>query len=616
MLSTSHRRKLNLAMLLPLIGGFCGVSGLSACRTANSAQLKDATAAGAQATGAHRTAVATRQYDNARTGANLEETTLNPDSVGSGNFHKLFTMPVDDQIEIYPLYVADVGTANGQKNLIFTATMNNTVFAFDADNGSPVWQQTLGQPVTGRDFAKVKPKTVNKNYGVASTPVIDTETGLLYLVRWGMENGAPVYRLFVLDIKNGSIRSNVKIQAQVQVQGANGGTVTAQFDPPQQIVRASLLLIQAPRDDGGTDKVVVMAAAGGEDRHSAHGWVLAYNTKDLESGNATPAAFCTSPATGAAGVWMAAQGIAGGNDGTLYVTTGNGPFDGVTDFGESFLRLRYHSANDSAPASLELAGSFTPFRDVDRDSRHQDQDLGSASPLLIPNTDLVVGGGKDGILYTMNRSDMGGRDFNKLAQAPFVATYVPNSGFDPVKNLDQGSSHDPEFKSPADNGQIHHLHSTPSFWTSPELGSLLFVWGENARLRVFGFDGRQFSSQALAFGDAIPSKKATGIGGMPGGLISISANGNETHSGIVWAEHAIDLDANKVVCPGIVRAYDADHFRTNADGTKTIVELWNSEMTPSDSLGNGAKFTAPMVVNGRVYVPTYDKKIVVYGLTQ
>jgi outer membrane protein assembly factor BamB len=591
-------------LFLTVLAGCRAASGSAVNDAQEPVQATDQPEAGQPALAA----VTTKQYDVARTGVNAQESQLTPESVSGGKFHKLFSLPVDDQVETFPLYLAGVDTAGGRKNLVFIATMNNSVYGFDAVTGAQVWTQTLGTPVSGEAFARVKPATVNKRFGVAATPVLDPETGTLYVVRWGFEDGnKPVYRLFVLDVKDGSVKANLKL---------DGKQENARFDHARQIVRASLLLLHVPRGDGAADKILIIAAAGGEGRHDAHGWVLAYDTNALAAGGEQPpaAAFCTTPHSGAGGVWMAAQGPAAAADGTFFVITGNGPYDGVNDFGESFLRLRFQRQSGNAPASLTRADSFTPFRDVERDNKHQDQDLGSASPMVIPGTNLVIGGGKDGILYVMNQADMGVRDFGKLVQPPFIATYIPQPGFDPVHKLDQATSHDPATPSQADDGKVHHIHSTPVFWASPDIGTLLYVWGENARLRVFPFHGDKFGTEALAFGEALPSKKATGIGGMPGGMLSVSSNGAVPHSGIVWAEHAIDFDANKIICAGIVRAYDADHFKTNPDGSKTIVELWNSEADQGDSLGNGAKFIAPMVANGRLYIPTYDNQVAVYGL--
>lgn len=557
--------------------------------------------------------VLTRQYDNDRTGANLSEPFLNVDNVAqsSGKFHKLFSLQVDEKIETFPLYVA-----GSPKNIVYVTTMQNTVFAFDADTGTQVWARWLGEPVSGAALHRVKPTTVNGKYGIAATPVIDKDTGTMYVVRWGVEGNDVVQRLFVLKLADGTDQQpSLKLGGTMTTTGP-GGTKTATFDHGGQIVRASLLLLRKKHPGAPDDKALVISAAGGEHPTDPHGWILAYDVAGLQNPalGRTPAAWCSTPRSGAGGIWMSGGGPSGDADGNIYFATGNGRFDGITEFGESFVKLTYHPpANGSAP-TLTLADSFTPFRDADRDARHQDQDLGAAAPILVPGTNLLTGGSKDGILYVMNRSDMGKEDFSKLAQRPFVASYVPTPGSDPVKNLDIISSHDPPTQSQVDGGRIHHIHNTPVFWTSPNLGGLVYIWGENALLRAMTFDGRRFSEQPIARGNATPSSTTPGVGGMPGGMISLSANGSVPRTGIVWALHAINGDANKEVVRGILRAYDASNFVTAPDGSKSIVELWNSEMSPGDSIGKGAKVVPPMVASGKVYAVTYDNHVNVYGL--
>ena len=92
---------------------------------------------------------------------------------------------------------------------------------------------------------------------------------------------------------------------------------------------------------------------------------------------------------------------------------------------------------------------------------------------------------------------------------------------------------------------------------------------------------------------------------MPGGILSVSANGNTTGTGIVWASHPLS-SANQAVVPGILDAYDA------SDLTK---ELWNSKQNEGrDDVGNFAKFCPPTIANGKVYMATFSGKVIVYGL--
>src|SRR5215831_19292768 len=133
-----------------------------------------------------------RSYNHFRTGANTTETVLTPATVKSSanQFHRQFALQVDGKIEGSPLYASDVTIAGGTHNVVYVATMHNTVYAFDADTGgTPLSSRWLGTPETGDDLHALKPFTIHKEWGIASTPVIDRATGTLYVVRWGYEDG-------------------------------------------------------------------------------------------------------------------------------------------------------------------------------------------------------------------------------------------------------------------------------------------------------------------------------------------------------------------------------------------------------------------------------------------
>jgi hypothetical protein len=261
--------------------------------------------------------------------------------------------------------------------------------------------------------------------------------------------------------------------------------------------------------------------------------------------------------------------------------TGNGDYDGVQNFGESFVKL---------DLDLNVVDHWSPFRDKDRDATAgwSDMDLGSGGCILIPEFNLILGAGKDGILYVLNSNNMKAGPVQK----PIFFTFN-GLGLDPtpanIKALDV-----------LHNGKTYHEHSTPVYFN----GSL-YVWGENSNLRKFKLDktGKvtfvsRSAEVASPYSPAIP-------GGMPGGMIALSSNGNS--NGILWAI-VPDFDANKMVGSGRVFAFDAaKNGNKMADGDIQIPRLWMSD--PHHTFN---KFNVPVINNGKLYVPTYDSTIEVW----
>ena len=551
-----------------------------------------------------------RSYNPFRTGVDTSETILTPADVRSSanQFHKQFVIKVDGKIEGSPLYASAVSIAGGTHNVLYVATMHNTVFAFDAETGAQLSARWLGTPVTGYDLGVLKPATIHSEFGIVSTPVIDAATGTVYVVRWGYENGisGPTYRLFGLDMAN---LANDMFPS-VLLDGYNvGGTG---FNRYRQIQRAALVLAKKP---SGAQAVVIGFGGGEGQASGVPGWVIALDTYKLVQGGAGADVWCTNPANGSgsgggAGIWMANAGPAVDANGDIYVVTGNGAYNpqfGLDQLGESVVRLVW---NPGDPGSLTVADWFTPFLDHDRDDSHHDQDLASGGVIALPDEGGLIVGGKDGVYYHVNRSSMGQRDFTKLMDPPFVASfnYQPWNGhmsfFD---DLNQGTSTDPFTIGPATGARTAHIHGTGVYFNN-----LLFVQGENNPVHVFAKTGGHFSGAPVARGNAIASIGTGSPGGMPGGILALSANG--TSSAILWANEAAgnlpgDPDSNVAPTANILRAYDVSTI-----GSGTLQSIWDSETEPNDRVGAATKFAPPLVANGRVYQATYDNQVIVYGL--
>jgi len=518
-------------------------------------------------------AVLTHHNDLARTGANLSETVLNTSNVNTNQFGLVFTREVDDQIYAQPLVMTNVNLgANGTHNLVIVATVNDSVYAFDADEPSvtaPYWQVSFLGPgvvppvntdMTGacggnyRDFSG--------NMGIVATPVIDGATETIYLVARTLENGTSfVQRLHALDARAGAERPNSPVIITATCPGTGSGSSSGiiTFDPQKQNQRAGLALVNG---------VVYISWASHCDWGPYHGWVIGYDAGTLQQ----VVVYNDTPNGINGGIWMSGQAPSADPDGNLYLSTGNGtvgtPSDrrDTTNRGESFLKLTRSGTN------LVVTSWFTPYNFTNLENG--DIDLGSAGLLLIPGTTLAFSGGKEGKLYLVNRDNMGGLSGSTTADTNVVQSFSLGS---------------------------RQIHSGPVWWDGPD-GSYAYVQAASDYLRQYKFDW----SAGRFLLPAYAQSPAAAASGQPGGILALSANGTNAGSGIVWASYNLVGNANQQVRPGILRAYNAQNVAQ---------ELWNSEqLSARDSVGNLAKFVPPTVANGKVYMATFSNRLNAYGL--
>jgi hypothetical protein len=497
----------------------------------------------------------TQSYSNTRTGANLAETTLNTSNVNVGQFGKLFTRAVDGFLYAQPLFMSGLAIPQkGTHNVVFLATEHNSVYAYDADDpnaSSPLWRVNLGNPVPSTDIDSGY-TDLTPEIGITSTPVIDPVTGIIYVVAKTKDASGFHQKLHALDVATGSEKPGgpAEIVASVAGTGAGASSGIVRFDPLLQLNRPGLLLANGA--------IYIAFGSQGDVAHW-HGWVMAYDPSTLRQ----LAVFNTTPDGDEGGIWGAGQGLTAEPGGNIYVATGNGRYDagsGGRNFGDSVVKL--------SPA-LNPLDWFTPDDQLRLDV--DDMDLGSGGPLLLPGTSLLVVCGKDGMLRLINTNAMG----------RFHA-----SGNDVVQ----------EFQAV---GGI--FLGRPVYWLSPNNGPVIFMWGEGETLKAFKFTGDQIQAAPVSQSSIlVPPGKSNSV------PLSVSSNGSQAGSGIVWASCPDLADANHQVVHGILRAFDA---------TDLTRELWNSTMAPGrDDVGNYAKFASPAVVNGKVYEASFSGVLNVYGL--
>jgi hypothetical protein len=496
-----------------------------------------------------------RGYDANVSGANLSETTLTTSNISVNSFGLLFTLPVDDIIFAQPLYVPNIAIAGqGTHNVIYVATMSDTLYAFDADAGGELWSvnyaSAVGEsPVDFDNFSYVGAGKNNiiGNLGILSTPVIDPSTNILYLVACTLENGTMAYRLHAVDITSGAEPYGPGVLLSGSYQGLA-------FDPRNSTQRTSLVL-------ANNQVVIGFGAVEAEFAGEGVGWVLAYNKSTLQQSGI----FATEPAGNGAGVWQSGRPPAVDSQGYVYVFTGNAygnGYDGWQSFSESAVKL-------DPGNGLNLVDWFTPSAWSTMDSN--DKDLSSSGPLLVPGTSLLAGGGKTGILYVVNTGNMG----------------QYNASDSQIVQEDSISG--------------HSLNGGPVFWqrSSANGGPMLYNWSGSDTLKAFPFNGSQFATSPSQQGVIQPS--------WPGGFLALSANNDQPGSGVIWATIPIGGTlGNNPPAPGAMYAFDAGNLSN---------ELWDSTQNAArDGLGDIGKFVPPMVANGKVYLATWSDQVLVYGL--
>ncbi len=365
--------------------------------------------------------VTTYHNDNARTGQNLKETLLTPDNVRFTRFGKLFAYPVDGYVYAQPLYLSNVTVpGKGRHNVVFLATEHDSVYAFDADdntgaNADPLWHVSFLNPnagVTSIPNDEIGSWDIVPEIGITGTPVIDANSGTLYVVVKTREPGplgSTLYpqRLHALDIHTGQEKPGSPVLITASVPGigdGNDGQGNVPFYSKLENQRAALLLLNG---------VVYIAWGSHGDITPYHGWILGYDARTLQQVaifNATPNGL-TDPSgypIGAGGIWQGGAGLAADDQGNMYFATGNGSFDAATggiDYGDSIVRLRTLPGG-----SLAVADYFTP---LNQDYLNRtDADLGSGGVLLLPDQPgphphLLVQAGKEGKIYIIDRDRMG-----------------------------------------------------------------------------------------------------------------------------------------------------------------------------------------------------------------
>jgi putative Ig domain-containing protein len=503
--------------------------------------------------------VTTYHNDISRDGANTQEYALNTSTVTTSTFGKLFSCTVDEAVYGQPLWVPNLAVGSIKRNVVFVATQNDSLYAFDADNNTtpctPLWHANLLDLAHGGTSGETSVPSSGANHlvgygngdiapevGVTGTPVIDLTTNTLYVVSKSVIASVPTFfqRLHAIDLLTG----NEKFSGPASIAATypkTGGTTT--FSPQQENQRCGLALVNG---------VVYIAWASHEDATPYYGWLMGYNASNLSQSYVLN----VDPNSNDGGIWMSGGAPAADASGNLYLITGNGGFDANStsapnnDYGDSVLKLT---------GSLAVSSYFTPSDQQNDEMTDTDFGAGGAAVLLdLPAngsnpTQFVAGGGKDGALYLLNRASLGG--------------YGDSGAWEKVGPLSSG------------------IYATPAFWNNT-----LYLALRYGSLQAFPLNTSTYMLPQT------PASTSSAGFGIVGATPSVSAMPDGTN-GIVWALDNSQFCTNQAPScgPTVLHAFNPGNLGQ---------EYWNSGTTGANIAGNAVKFTVPTVANGKVYVGT------------
>ncbi len=578
------------------------------------------------------TSVLTYRNDQLRDGVNSTETTLSPANVKLGSFGKLYTTPVDGNVYAQPLVVpgetinAGINTLAGKPgvyDVVYVETENDSIYAISTISGAVLWQRSFLTPLAtgnsntpGTDINNtlgatqiIAPPTndvgstdITPEYGITGTPVIDTAHNLMYVVAFTEETVGGVQtfvqRIHAINLSDGTdvvvpytigttTGTNTNTTS-IYVYGSGDGSVTdpynntgksvVQFNALRENQRSSLSLVNG---------VLYISYASHGDDFPYHGWVVSWNVSNLTTaGFVMTGVFCTSPNGGGAGVWGGGGGLEFDPDeaNTFYLETGNGfgqgngislnaaGFPNGGAYFEAVVKLTTDSTTSPTNQNtngwgIKVTDYFIPYNQAPLDNA--DQDLGSGSPLVLPDSagiaghpHLLLAAGKQGVVYVIDRDNMGHYDPNN----DHVLNSVPNGN---------GNNTPPVV--------VTGVLSTPVYFN----GTIYYISGYSGPAEAF-----TLSSTGMLVAQSQSANSSFGY--LPGSP-SLSSNG--AVNGIIWQTDRANNE---------LHAYDANSLST---------ELWNSNQNPTgaDAVGTVIKFASPTIANGEVFVGTANT-LDIYGL--
>lgn len=602
--------------------------------------------------------------DNARTNWNRVETTLTPANVRPETFGRLGSTihTTEGDVQGQPLFLSNhmvrdaMRGADVRSDVVFVATMEDHVYALDADDLHVMWQFDF----EGRHFAWADDlQRCQSHYpiGVMSTPVISADHSTLYVVG-RVQGSTPTdtwLQGYALRTRDGTVAARFRVGETVSAGGTRtplavdgndrGRTVRVTFTTRQYTQRSALLLV------GNT---LYVSTGGICDTPGFRGWMLAFDTTRLSESTAPRALYTPTP-SGGGGIW--AVGGAASDGTSVFIPVGNGraamragTADAQRSIGDALVRtdldLRldtracFNTASPAAacgtgdannlrnvfmPRNAELlAREDIPDMDPAMDIGDPDEDFGSTGPLLIPPAELTENrgidddrpilavAGKDGFLFLLERARLGGQGPSPLAAPSDVPRLVGTElwGQELFQHSTSGGIRTNLAYFETRSGRYLFALGADEIGGRPDtprgLAALRLTRASDPTPDVCATQYRRTAFQNAALGCATiwgsqvrPAYQLAWSGGGPllGGTPFVTSNHSD--QGIVWV--SFETNTNDADRRGLLVAYAADQ---GAVANRVFEPLYRSDRVEADQLpAQGATFGGPIAANGRVYVP-------------
>ncbi len=530
--------------------------------------------------------VLTQRNDLNRTGWNPNETILTQSNVTPTSFGLLYKKSVDDQIYAQPLYVQNVIINGAPHNVVYVATVNNSVYAFDTDDGTldPYWQ--VNTTMAGKtvptfadihadacpaytDFQGTGSLGQKGGFGIVGTPVIDKSRNVIYLVSrsrdltladnppyasdtdWPSTGFYQQLHALSLSTGNDTLGSPVNIDNSISAAGTGDGkdgSNQIHFDPRRENQRVGLVL---------SNNVVYVTYGSHCDWNFYHGWILGFNAANL--GLVTK--YITTPNDGRGGIWQSGAAPAVDAAGNFYFAVGNA-LAGNDGTSVNNMGLRIVKAKPAGGTFTNLSW-FKPILSNYEAWNIADLDFGTGL-ILIPTADMLVTAHKSGNLVVLKENQTVSGEFSENDNVNFLGYFSIGGAFESHSGLS-------------------YYGGTAKQW--------VYQFSENTNVSAFPV-------VAGGLGTSVKNSTVPTNGGFQGGFTSVSSNGSVDASSILWVEHNSSSGGQLV-------ALKAD------DITK---QLWSSDALAVDHLGAYAKMNWPTIANGKVFAPTFSNNLNVYGL--